>query len=489
MSAQTFGWEPRGSLPTFTLDLESPHTESKQALSQIDELGVPLAADARSRVVGEAEKQCAENGRYLIVAALMVRNEAHTIAQTLASLRNFADALVLLDTGSTDNTIALANEFCNEKRWPASVFEQKFEPFDFSKARNRLLEHCGAVRDSEFIFLADAHDCVHNGFYLRTLCAVHLMHERGAARWSPTALGKPEWAKEKLATSAGEGRFCLENIKRSARAWSGDEQAMARKLLPCHYFMAVDFVAAHSTGDGDRTESLQTMRQPMVRLIRSGSGWRYSGPVHEVLWNDWWLFAQRIEIPAHRCKVVQDKRFDMAGSQDRWPRDLRAIDAFLQRHTAHPQALYYRGKTLRALGQQGEAVQALAARLRAVSADNDSAPFQRYNTHFMLADCLFVQAQSAIRCNRASKIDASVAQSIENHCWQAFAVRQRAEPLLLLAKLYCEQKQAWRMLSVMLLAMRVRESDIDASEAYQVAAYDAERRKLYEKALQLTNMQ
>ncbi len=67
-----------------------------------------------------------------IGAAIIVKNAEHTILDTLESLEELVDHVVVLDTGSTDATRVLAT------RWGAEVHCHLWED-DFSKARNHAL--------------------------------------------------------------------------------------------------------------------------------------------------------------------------------------------------------------------------------------------------------------------------------------------------------------------------------------------------------------
>src|SRR5581483_7235295 len=65
--------------------------------------------------------------------ALIDRNEARCLARCLASIRNTVDEMVVVDTGSTDQTVAIARQFS------ANTFEFPWNG-DFSAARNFALE-------------------------------------------------------------------------------------------------------------------------------------------------------------------------------------------------------------------------------------------------------------------------------------------------------------------------------------------------------------
>jgi len=70
----------------------------------------------------------------LLSAALIVRDEGHHLAECLASLRGIADEIVVVDTGSTDDSAAIARDH------GARVLEHAWTG-SFSEARNFGLSH------------------------------------------------------------------------------------------------------------------------------------------------------------------------------------------------------------------------------------------------------------------------------------------------------------------------------------------------------------
>jgi len=77
------------------------------------------------------------SARPSIAATLIMRNEARCIVRCLESIRPWVDRIVVLDTGSTDDSIALA------RRCGAQVHEIAW-PGDFSAARNHVLDLANA---------------------------------------------------------------------------------------------------------------------------------------------------------------------------------------------------------------------------------------------------------------------------------------------------------------------------------------------------------
>lgn len=96
-----------------------------------------------------------------IAATLIVRNEARCIVRCLDSLRPWVDRIVVLDTGSTDDTVKLARD-CG-----ADVHHLPW-PNDFSAARNHVLD----LADADWNLIVDADEWIEaGGEGLRAWCA------------------------------------------------------------------------------------------------------------------------------------------------------------------------------------------------------------------------------------------------------------------------------------------------------------------------------
>lgn len=96
-----------------------------------------------------------------LAAVLIVRNEARCIVRCLESVRPWVDRIVVVDTGSTDDTPALAQS-CG-----AEVHHIAW-PDDFAAARNRALD----IADADWNFILDADEWVAaGGKGLRDWCA------------------------------------------------------------------------------------------------------------------------------------------------------------------------------------------------------------------------------------------------------------------------------------------------------------------------------
>ncbi len=87
-----------------------------------------------------------------LAATLIARNEARCITRCLESLRPWVDRIVLVDTGSTDDTVALARA-CG-----AEVHSLDW-PDDFSAARNHALD----LADADWNLVLDADEWIESG--------------------------------------------------------------------------------------------------------------------------------------------------------------------------------------------------------------------------------------------------------------------------------------------------------------------------------------
>ncbi|WP_294236391.1 glycosyltransferase family 2 protein [uncultured Sphingomonas sp.] len=96
-----------------------------------------------------------------IAAVLIVRDEARSIARCLNSVSPWVDRIVVLDTGSTDDTVAIAQELGAEVHhlpWPES----------FAIARNHAL----TLADAEWNLVIDADEwIIGDGAAIREWCA------------------------------------------------------------------------------------------------------------------------------------------------------------------------------------------------------------------------------------------------------------------------------------------------------------------------------
>lgn len=93
-----------------------------------------------------------------IVLTQIVKNESHVIERMLSSIKGFADGIVLVDTGSTDNTIDVIKKWGEENQVETYVFSRQFD--NFENSRNF------SIQKAKEIFLGKNDGNIYYGFWL-----------------------------------------------------------------------------------------------------------------------------------------------------------------------------------------------------------------------------------------------------------------------------------------------------------------------------------
>ena len=92
--------------------------------------------------------------KHLLVCAIMVKDEEERIIKTIASCQSIVNKYIILDTGSTDNTVDVIKNYCESNNIQLKLC---YKPFiDFSKNRNYLIDEC--YNESEYILFLDSND-------------------------------------------------------------------------------------------------------------------------------------------------------------------------------------------------------------------------------------------------------------------------------------------------------------------------------------------
>jgi tetratricopeptide (TPR) repeat protein len=144
-----------------TILLNSGHAGARESLKAIDDLNVEtLEKDLPSGRVS------AEHIAYLnkilteqkpvklptLSVCILTRNEQKNIEKAIKSVKNVADEIIVLDTGSDDKTIEIA------KREGVQVYTTKWNQ-DFAQARNEVMRYAGM----DWILMLDADEVLSEG--------------------------------------------------------------------------------------------------------------------------------------------------------------------------------------------------------------------------------------------------------------------------------------------------------------------------------------
>ena len=75
-----------------------------------------------------------------ICLCMIVKDEAHIIEETLERVSKYISSYAISDTGSSDNTIEIIENFFKKKDIPGKVYQDEWE--DFGHNRSVALSHC-----------------------------------------------------------------------------------------------------------------------------------------------------------------------------------------------------------------------------------------------------------------------------------------------------------------------------------------------------------
>ena len=113
-----------------------------------------------------------------IAVLMMVKNEHKRLYVSLESIKDFADSLIIYDTGSTDNTIQICRDFSEKYKIPLRLKEGTFINFEVS--RNIALDFADTFDDVEFILMLDTNDELRGADKLRKFAESHKTSDKSA---------------------------------------------------------------------------------------------------------------------------------------------------------------------------------------------------------------------------------------------------------------------------------------------------------------------
>jgi len=74
----------------------------------------------------------------------------------------------IYDTGSTDNTIQIIEQFCEDNDINLKLKQEEF--INFEESRNKAIEFAESIENIDYLLLLDSNDILENGEELLNLC-------------------------------------------------------------------------------------------------------------------------------------------------------------------------------------------------------------------------------------------------------------------------------------------------------------------------------
>jgi len=85
---------------------------------------------------------------------MIVKNESKIITRLLETVKDLIDSYCICDTGSSDNTVEIIEEYCRINNIPGKILHEEFRDFGYN--RSVALRGCDDMENADYILLMDA---------------------------------------------------------------------------------------------------------------------------------------------------------------------------------------------------------------------------------------------------------------------------------------------------------------------------------------------
>ena len=238
--------------------------------------------------------------KQLMALVMMVKNEHLRLEYSFDSVKDFTDTFIILDTGSTDNTIDICRQYCKKNNINLYLKEEPFVNFEVS--RNDSLD------------------------------------------WADEALTKNGKKEERYLLFLD----CNDELK------SGPELMM---FIHTYQGPATGYFLKQQWWSGNKFDSYFN-----IRMVKAHKGWRYKGVVHEYIRTN--IKEYDIKERLEHIILFQDRTKDDDKSQKRFSRDKALLfDAHLK-NPEDPRTIFYLAQTCGCLQQMNEAYKYYLLRIK-----------------------------------------------------------------------------------------------------------------------------
>ncbi len=161
-----------------------------------------------------------------ICLCMIVKNESHIILETLNNVKKHLDYWVICDTGSTDNTVELIQNFFDNEGIKGEIHSVEWK--DFGHNRSQVFEL--AYKKADYLWVIDADDIVVGELNLNNLDAdsYSLRYGNDFTYWrSQLFKGDQKWIYRGV---VHEFPFCLSKETPEKKLIEGDYYVESRRL-------------------------------------------------------------------------------------------------------------------------------------------------------------------------------------------------------------------------------------------------------------------
>jgi len=89
-----------------------------------------------------------------IALGMIVKNEAHVITRCLNSVKNLIDYILIIDTGSSDNTLSVIYKWMHENKIQGQILLEEWK--DFATNRTSVLTEIRKLKEIDYVLMIDA---------------------------------------------------------------------------------------------------------------------------------------------------------------------------------------------------------------------------------------------------------------------------------------------------------------------------------------------
>jgi hypothetical protein len=199
---------------------------------------------------------------------MIVKNEQAVLDRCLASARGAVDEIIVVDTGSTDDTIEIARDH------GATVLHHDFTDLDFAAARNRSL----TAATGDFALVLDADETLHPG----STDLIRLLAAENTAESTTESTASNAGSSTADSASGNARHSASSNARHSARGNAGHSASSNAHHSTGHSApgnVGIGYVVnRHNRRAGQRTTV-----DHAVRLFALRPAFRYRNRVHETI--------------------------------------------------------------------------------------------------------------------------------------------------------------------------------------------------------------